>query len=276
MTFPVYKSSIRSDGFIMDNWLHQRQLMLEIALSSTVNNSEDEWRRFVEICTLLGDSSEGLCEVICDYLGAMSGVCARMIRVDSGIVNAWEYLLNTFFPASPNGDDLRHLFPLYRSVTNGGFDASAKHQIELVGAQVSTVTEGLVLVSVARMFFCDALNTFDATGATDIREFVREVYSPRNNNQPTNKAQSKPDVWTLAVTPDCPRCRQATVLRFQRKGPTPGRAFWGCSRFPGCRGTLPLYRDASKYPQFQNTENSNDSDWFYEYMQEAQGPSWNL
>ena len=254
----------------MDNWLRQRQLMLEIALSSTVNNSEDEWRRFVEICTLLGESTEGLCEVISDYLGAMSGVCARMKRIDSGIVNAWEYLLNSFFPAAQNGDDLRHLLPLYRAVTNGQFDATAKDPLGLVASNVPSIKDGLILITVARMFFCDALNTFDTAGATDIREFVREVYSPRNNTTTTT-----PNVWTLAVTPDCPNCRQATVLRYQRKGPTPGRPFWGCSRFPTCRGTLPLYRDASRYPQFQNTDDADDSDWFYEYMREAQGPSWN-
>ena len=254
----------------MDHWLNQREVMLKIALSSTVNNSDDEWRRFVEICTLLGETTEGLCEVISDYLGAMSGVCARMKLIDSGTVNAWDYLLNSFFPDTQTGDDLRYLFPLFHSITNGHFDATAREHLDLLASNVSSIKNGLVLISVARMFFCDALNTFDAAGATDIREFVREVYSPR-----INKTTTTPNVWTLAVTPDCPRCRQATVLRYQRKGQTPGRPFWGCSHFPTCRGTLPLYRDPSNYPQFQNTADADDSDWFYEYMREAQGPSWN-
>ena len=259
----------------MNSWLYQRQILLDIALSSTANNSEEEWRRFVEICTLLGDASEGLCEVICDYFGAMSGVCARMKQIDSGIVNAWEYLLNSFFPASQDGDDLRHLFPLYRTVFNGLFNSSAREQLELVSSKVGSVTEGIILVTVARMFFCNALETFDAAGATDIREFVRQVYSPSEAKQTAKPAINWPNVWTLAVTPNCPKCGESTALRFQRKGLTPGRAFWGCSTFPSCRGTLPLYKDASKYPQFQNQYDTDEPDWFYEYMEEAQGSSWN-
>lgn len=261
----------------MENWLYQRQILLDIALSSTVNNSDADWRRFVEICALLGDSSEGLCEVICDYFAAISSVCARLKQIDPGIVQGWDYLLNSFFPASADGDDLRHLFPLYRSVTRGEFNATAKEHLDLVGTHVTTVTEGLVLVSVARMFFCDALNTFDAAGATDIRHFVRELYETPSQPQPKNIIRNQSDVWTLAFTPDCPSCGQKTVLRYQRKGKTPGRAFWGCSTFPTCRGTLPLYRDASRYPQFQQNNDSYDDepDWFYEYMREAQGPSWN-
>lgn len=254
----------------MNNWLRQRQILLDIALSSTVHNSDEEWRRFVEVCTLLGDSSEGLCEVICDYLGAMSHVCARLKQIDPGIVQGWEYLMNSFFPEVTSGDDLRYLFPLYRSVTNGEFNSTAKEQIDFVGSQVTTIKEGLVLVTVARMFFCDALNTFDAAGATDIRHYVREIYEPQ-----TGKQKEQGNVWTLAFTPDCPHCSNPTVLRYQRKGRTPGRPFWGCSRFPTCRGTLPLYKDASQYPQFQGSIDTEDSDWFYEYMREAQGPSWN-
>lgn len=261
----------------MDNWLYQRQILLNIALSSTVNNSDEEWKRFVEICALLGDSSEGLCEIISDYLAAISSVCSRLKQIDSGIVNGWDYLLNSFFPASSDGDDLRHLFPLYRTVTRGEFTASAKEHLDLIGSHVNTVTEGLVLVSVARMFFCDALNTFDAAGATDIRHFVRKLYEPSTHQQASPTTPTHRDVWTLAFTPDCPSCGQRTVLRYQRRGKTPGRAFWGCSAFPSCRGTLPLYRDASRYPQFQNTTDTydNEPDWFYEYMREAQGPSWN-
>ena len=38
----------------------------------------------------------------------------------------------------------------------------------------------------------------------------------------------------------CPTCHSPMVLRMARKGPTPGAQFWGCSRFPACRGTLPI------------------------------------
>jgi restriction system protein len=39
------------------------------------------------------------------------------------------------------------------------------------------------------------------------------------------------------VAPECPKCGAAMVLREARKGPNAGSRFWGCSRFPQCRGT---------------------------------------
>lgn len=36
--------------------------------------------------------------------------------------------------------------------------------------------------------------------------------------------------------PSCPVCRAAMVRRTAKKGATPGAQFWGCSRFPVCRG----------------------------------------
>jgi len=40
-----------------------------------------------------------------------------------------------------------------------------------------------------------------------------------------------------ANQPECPVCKSAMVKRTAKKGPNSGSKFWGCSRFPGCRGT---------------------------------------
>jgi restriction system protein len=40
-----------------------------------------------------------------------------------------------------------------------------------------------------------------------------------------------------AAAPSCPDCGKMMVHRTSRKGPTAGSTFWGCSGFPGCRGT---------------------------------------
>ena len=37
--------------------------------------------------------------------------------------------------------------------------------------------------------------------------------------------------------PTCPKCNSDMVLRTARKGPNAGSQFWGCPRFPACRGT---------------------------------------
>jgi len=35
----------------------------------------------------------------------------------------------------------------------------------------------------------------------------------------------------------CPVCNSAMIKRTAKKGPNPGRQFWGCMKFPTCRGT---------------------------------------
>ena len=44
------------------------------------------------------------------------------------------------------------------------------------------------------------------------------------------------------VVPDgaCPQCASPMRLRTARKGRHPGRQFWGCSKYPRCRGTRPF------------------------------------
>jgi YVTN family beta-propeller protein len=39
-------------------------------------------------------------------------------------------------------------------------------------------------------------------------------------------------------SPACPVCLSAMVLQKARRGARAGSLFWGCSRYPGCRGTL--------------------------------------
>ena len=40
--------------------------------------------------------------------------------------------------------------------------------------------------------------------------------------------------------PDCPLCGKLLVLRTARQGPRAGSQFWGCSGYPGCKGTRSL------------------------------------
>jgi len=47
----------------------------------------------------------------------------------------------------------------------------------------------------------------------------------------------------------CPLCGGAMVKRIVTKGPSAGASFWGCSRFPACRGTLPeASLESRKFP----------------------------
>jgi hypothetical protein len=37
--------------------------------------------------------------------------------------------------------------------------------------------------------------------------------------------------------PSCPTCNSAMVIRTARRGANQGSKFWGCPRYPDCRGT---------------------------------------
>ena len=41
------------------------------------------------------------------------------------------------------------------------------------------------------------------------------------------------------IAPQCPKCESEMVRRTARVGANAGQAFWGCSRYPGCKGTRP-------------------------------------
>ncbi|MEO1661086.1 MAG: topoisomerase DNA-binding C4 zinc finger domain-containing protein [Pseudomonadota bacterium] len=51
------------------------------------------------------------------------------------------------------------------------------------------------------------------------------------------KKQKPQRKTTSSSRPDCPRCGANMVRRTARRGPNSGNDFWGCSRFPRCRGT---------------------------------------
>lgn len=38
--------------------------------------------------------------------------------------------------------------------------------------------------------------------------------------------------------PNCPKCGSAMLKRSAKSGANAGNEFWGCSRYPGCRGIV--------------------------------------
>jgi len=55
--------------------------------------------------------------------------------------------------------------------------------------------------------------------------------------QPNIKKPSGAYQQPVATSPECPLCGSAMVKRTARKGVNAGNEFWGCSAYPGCRGT---------------------------------------
>lgn len=57
-----------------------------------------------------------------------------------------------------------------------------------------------------------------------------------------HQAPHKPTPASIAQKPmsepTCPKCNAQMVQRMAKQGANAGQAFWGCSRYPGCRGIL--------------------------------------
>lgn len=53
------------------------------------------------------------------------------------------------------------------------------------------------------------------------------------------KAASDSPTATTASAPACPVCQSTMVKRTAKRGANSGNAFWGCSQYPGCKGTRP-------------------------------------
>ena len=54
------------------------------------------------------------------------------------------------------------------------------------------------------------------------------------------RAKADRTTKTAPEAPHCPSCGKPMALRTARKGPHAGSQFWGCSGYPGCKGTRRL------------------------------------
>ncbi|HNO77162.1 MAG TPA: DUF2034 domain-containing protein [Phycisphaerae bacterium] len=86
----------------------------------------------------------------------------------------------------------------------------------------------------------------DLVEGPELWELVQSVRSASSTSAPnrgSNLAQAKPLPPTRSTgpsgeaPPNCSKCGALMVLREAKKGPSAGSRFWGCSRFPQCRGT---------------------------------------
>ena len=56
---------------------------------------------------------------------------------------------------------------------------------------------------------------------------------PRNASAPACELRAE-------RAPTCPKCSAAMVKREAKRGANVGQQFWGCTNYPGCRGTIPI------------------------------------
>jgi restriction system protein len=64
---------------------------------------------------------------------------------------------------------------------------------------------------------------------------ITDIASARRERDRPTQTVVVPD-----APPDCPNCGAGMVKRVAKQGSHAGKAFWGCSRFPKCRGIRAL------------------------------------
>ena len=70
------------------------------------------------------------------------------------------------------------------------------------------------------------------SGIRTLRQRRAAGLSAINGQQPGNS--------TFSATPICPKCNAPMAQRRARRGNNVGETFWGCTHYPGCKGTRPL------------------------------------
>jgi restriction system protein len=63
---------------------------------------------------------------------------------------------------------------------------------------------------------------------------------------PVMQVSPVPSPTNRNVEPSCPICSAPMALRTARRGSTAGSRFWGCTRFPGCKGVRPAPQAATR------------------------------
>ena len=132
---------------------------------------------------------------------------------------------------------------------DGGVDIAARKNGETILVQckqwraqkvgVSTVREmfGLLNAESANEVHVVTSGSFTEEARSFARgKPIRLVDGPRLLDL-VRHAQSTISMTETTREMTCPVCGSNMVLRTARKGPNRGTQFWGCARFPSCRGT---------------------------------------
>ncbi len=114
---------------------------------------------------------------------------------------------------------------------------------ELYGVMAAKGATGGFVVTSGRFTddakaFADGRNVQLVDG-TKLFAMIKQV----KQSQATRQAASTAPVIVkepVTAEPSCPQCSSSMVKRTARKGGNAGGEFWGCSKFPTCRGVRPI------------------------------------
>ena len=141
-------------------------------------------------------------------------------------------------------------------VTSGSFTAEAKafvdgrnetlvdgpalaRRIREVGARTPESTTGMARVKTTPTAepTQDTRATMSTAKATATATATATTTTTTTMAAPHERPAAMATTTAAETPPTCPTCQSAMVRRMARTGPRAGASFWGCSRFPSCRGT---------------------------------------
>lgn len=106
--------------------------------------------------------------------------------------------------------------------------ANRRKRDEFVDAVFSAAELPLIHIPVQRSYDTELV-------ARELRQ--RAGFATQQVDTPTLRSESLEEID--ADTPNCPKCGAKMVLRTAKSGPNVGNMFFGCSRYPKCRGIVP-------------------------------------
>jgi len=108
---------------------------------------------------------------------------------------------------------------------------------ELFGVMTARGATGAYVVSIGA-FSKDAKAFAEGRNIelVDARTLIPATAATQNQNTPQISSPTAPHT----TVPSCPKCGAGTTRRVARQGANTGQAFYGCSSYPKCRGTLPI------------------------------------
>lgn len=74
----------------------------------------------------------------------------------------------------------------------------------------------------------------------ELLRLIADVRSAPAIAEPVRPAFVAPAIHVMPAVPECPMCGVTMALRTAKKGSQAGSQFWGCTKYPSCRGTRPL------------------------------------
>jgi restriction system protein len=110
---------------------------------------------------------------------------------------------------------------------------------ELYGVMVAEKAERAIFVTSGK--FTEEAKVFasgkplELVDGYALAKLVEGVQTSRIQATEPRPHASKP-LHTTAATLACPKCGSEMVKRVAKRGPNAGNAFWGCARYPECRG----------------------------------------